>query len=79
MISDKFKFRRKSVEDYNIFLRIEIKSELKELDNMINLTNSLISNAYTYNLINSKDELDLVLKEINKNEIINYQIDKVKI
>ncbi len=81
LISDKFKFRRKSVEDYNIFLRIEIKSELKELDNMINLTNKSYSpNVYTYNFgFNSKDELDLVLKEINKNEIINYQIDKVKI
>ena len=48
---------------------------------MINLTNKSYSpNVYTYNFgFNSKDELALVLKEINKNEIINYQIDKVKI
>jgi hypothetical protein len=81
LISEKFKFKRKSFEDYNIFLRIEVKIELSKLDNMINLMNKSYSlNIYTYNLgFNSKEELDLILKEVNKNEIINYQIDKVKI
>ena len=77
----KFKFKRKSFEDYNIFLRIEVKIELSKLDNMTNLMNKSYSlNMYTYNLgFNSKEELDLILKEVNKNQIINYQIDKVKI
>lgn len=78
IIYEKIKGNKTTYTNWNYFLRIELTSEVIELDNSINLYHkSFQNNNYIYSLgFDSKDSAFNTITAIDSSKIMNYNIDR---